>query len=145
QQDLPFEKMVGIIRPARGATRMGTREVKFRLQSAAAPPFELTGLVIEPRSEFIDTGTSKFDLALELAPDGSGDSFFEYNTDLFERATITRIVGEFEQALTELLRQPDVPLAALEVLSQLGRRTRTMEKISDKPKMKSLKDFKRKA
>ena len=144
-QDLPFEKLVEIIRPRRDATRMALVQVNFRVQSAAAPRLELPGLVIEPRSEFIDTGTSKFDLALELAPDGSGDSFFEYNTDLFERATITRIVGEFEQALTELLRQPDVPLAALEVLSQLGRRTRTMEKISDKPKMKSLKDFKRKA
>jgi hypothetical protein len=47
--------------------------------------------------------------------------------------------------LAELLRQPDVSLMSLEVISQLGRRTPAMEKISDKPKMKSLKDFKRKA
>src|SRR5207244_1253365 len=144
-QDLPFEKLVEITRPRRDPSRMALVQVNFRVQSAAAPRLELPGLAVEPKFEFIDTGTSKFDLALELAPDGSRDSFFEYNTDLFEPSTIVRIVGEFEQVLNELLRQPDVPLTSLAVLSQLGRRTLTMEKISDKPRMKSLKDFKRKA
>lgn len=144
-QDLPFEKLVEITRPRRDPSRMALIQVNFRVQSEQAPRLELPGLVIEPKFEFIDTGTSKFDLALELAPDGSGDSFFEYNSDLFESATIVRLVGEFEGLVKELLRQPDVPLSALEAVSQLGRRTRTMESISDKPKMKSLKDFKRKA
>jgi len=144
-QDIPFEKLVEITRPRRDPSRMALVQVNFRVQSAATPKMELPGLSIEPRFEFIDTGTSKFDLALELAADASGDSFFEYNTDLFQPATITGIVGQFEQVLAELLRKPDVPLASVPVLSQFGRRKRTMEKISDKPKMKSLKDFKRKA
>jgi hypothetical protein len=144
-QDLPFEKLVEITRPRRDPSRMALVQVNFRVQNTTAPSLQLPGIKAEPMFEFIDTGTSKFDLALELAPDGSGDSFFEYNSDLFDAATIERIVAEFERLLAELLRQPDAPLMSLEVMSQLGRRTPAMEKISDKPKMKSLKDFKRKA
>jgi alpha-ketoglutarate-dependent taurine dioxygenase len=144
-QDLPFEKLVEITRPRRDSSRMALVQVNFRVNSTPAPCLDLPGLMIVPKFEFIDTGTSKFDLALELAPDREGDSFIEYNTDLFEAATIANIVGEFHHVLTDLLRQPDVPLEPLEALTQLRRRTRSMEKISDKPKMKSLKDFKRKA
>ncbi len=143
--DLPFEKLVEITRPRRDPSRTALVQVNFRVQSAPAPRLELPDVAIEPMFEFIDTGTSKFDLALELAPDGKGDSFFEYNTDLFEPPTIARILGQFEHLLTELLDQPDSPLADIHVLSQLRRRTRTVENISPKPKMKSLKDFKRKA
>ncbi|MDP9158645.1 MAG: TauD/TfdA family dioxygenase, partial [Acidobacteriota bacterium] len=120
-------------------------QVNFRVQSALPPRLELGGLIIKPIFEFIDTGTSKFDLALELAPDGSGDSFFEYNTDLFEKATIVQMVDQFEKVLAQLLSRPDEPLTSLEVLNRLRRRTHAMEKISDKPKMKGLKDFKRRA
>lgn len=143
--DLPFEKLVEIIRPRRDPSRMALVQVNFRVQSAATPGLELPDLAIEPMFEFIDTGTSKFDLALEIAPDGSDDSFFEYNTDLFELSTMARLVNQFEQVLTELLRQPNAPITALNVLSHLRRRTHTVENISANPKIKSLKDFKRKA
>jgi alpha-ketoglutarate-dependent taurine dioxygenase len=144
-QELPFDKLVEVLRPPRDLSRMALVQVNFRVQNETPLQLRLPGLIISPMFEFIDTATSKFDLALELAPDREGDSFFEYKTDLFEPATIASMVSEFHQALTELLRQPDVPLMSLEALTQLRRRTRSMEKISDKPKMKSLKDFKRKA
>jgi alpha-ketoglutarate-dependent taurine dioxygenase len=140
---LPFEKLVEIVRPKRDPSRMALVQVNFRVQSGEAPKLQLPGIKVEPMFEFIDTGTAKFDLALELAPDGSKDSFFEYNSDLFEAATITRVVGDFEQALSAVLQQPDVPLGSVSALGQLRRRN--MENVAEKPKMKSLKDFKRKA
>ena len=141
-QDLPFEKLVEITNPRRDPSRMALVQVNFRVQTDGVFNLSLPGLKVERMFEFIDTGTSKFDLALELAPDGSGDSFFEYRTDLFDAATIDRIVGDFERVLTELLRQPDVALRELEALAKLT--IRTPENIVGKPKMKSLKDFKRK-
>ena len=144
-QDLPFDKLVEVLRPPRDLSRMALVQVNFRVQSDEPLQLKLPGLKITPLFEIIDTATSKFDLAFEVAPDREADSFIEYNTDLFEPATITNMVGEFHHVLTELLRQPDAPLGSLEALTQLRRRTRSMEKISDKPKMKSLKDFKRKA
>jgi alpha-ketoglutarate-dependent taurine dioxygenase len=142
---LPFEKLVEIVRPKRDPSRMALVQVNFRVQSGEAPKLELPGVKVEPMFQFIDTGTAKFDLALELAPDGSKDSFFEYNSDLFEAATITRVVSDFEQALAALLQQPDLPLGSVSALGQLRRRSRPMENVAEKPKMKSLKDFKRKA
>ncbi|MDP9161732.1 MAG: condensation domain-containing protein, partial [Acidobacteriota bacterium] len=64
-QDLPFEKLVEIIRPRRDPSCMALVQVNFRVQSALPPRLELGGLIIKPIFEFIDTGTSKFDLALE--------------------------------------------------------------------------------
>ncbi len=143
--DVPFEKLVEIARPRRDPSRMALIQVNFRVQSGSAPHLDLPGMQVEPMFEFIDTGTAKFDLALEIAPDGSSDSFFEYNTDLFEPSTIKRYVTEFEQVLAALTRQPDLPLASIDAVNQLRRRTRPVENVSDKPKAKSLKDFKRKA
>jgi alpha-ketoglutarate-dependent taurine dioxygenase len=145
-QDLTFEKLVEVLRPPRDLRRMVLVQVNFRVQSGEAPKLDLPGLAITQLFEFIDTATSKFDIALELAPGMEGDSFFEYNTDVFEPATITRMVGEFEGLVSALLAQPDVPLNSLAAVTQLRRRIRPMEKIErEKPKMKSLKDFKRKA
>lgn len=142
---LPFERLVEIVRPKRDSSRMALVQVNFRVNSGEAPKLDLPGVKIEPMFEFIDTGTSKFDLALELAPDGSKDSFFEYNSDLYDASTITGIVRDFESALAAVLQQPEMPLGSVSALGKLRRRNQPMENVADKPKMKSLKDFKRKA
>ncbi|HEX6502554.1 MAG TPA: condensation domain-containing protein [Terriglobales bacterium] len=145
-QDLPFDKLVEIIRPRRDPNQMALVQVNFRVQSSAPPRLDITGLSIKPLFEFIDTGTSKFDLALELALDGSRESFWEYKADLFEPKTMVRFAGEFERMLSEALAQPDSPIRDLPSLVQLGRSTRMSDKIEvDTPKTKSLKNFKRKA
>ena len=144
--DLPFDKLVEIIRPRRDPSRMALVQVNFRVQSLAAPSLEIAGLSIEPIFEFIDTGTSKFDLALELALDGSTESFWEYKSDLFEKATILRFAADFEKVLNEAFSQPDLPLQQLPLLAQLRRDARMIDKTeSEAPKNKSLKNFKRKA
>jgi alpha-ketoglutarate-dependent taurine dioxygenase len=142
---LPLEKLVEIVRPKRDPSRMALVQVNFRVQSGEAPKLDLPGVQTESMLEFIDTGTAKFDLALELAPDGSNDSFFEYNSALFEASTITGVIGDFERALSAVLQQPEVPLGSVSALGQLRRRNRPMENVADKPKMRNLKDFKRKA
>ncbi len=144
--DLPFDKLVEIIRPRRDPSRMALVQVNFRVQSSAAPRLEIPGLAIQPMFEFVDTGTSKFDLALELALDGSNDSFWEYKTDLFEPSTVARFARDFEKLLADALAKPDVPVTELPSLAEIIRSSRKMEKTdSTAPKTKSLKDFKRKA
>lgn len=144
-QDLPFDKLVEIIRPRRDPSRMALVQVNFRVQSSAAPRLEIPGLSVQPMFEFVDTGTSKFDLALELALDGSSDSFWEYKTDLFNDATVERFVGELETVLKDAFATPDAPVTELPSVTAL-RKARKMEKIeSTTARPKSLKDFKRKA
>ena len=45
-------------------------------------------------------------VVLGRAPDRDADSFIEYNTDLFEAATIKRMAGHFEQLLESVMAQP---------------------------------------
>jgi alpha-ketoglutarate-dependent taurine dioxygenase len=143
--ELPFDKLVEIVRPRRDPSRMALVQVNFRVQSSAAPRLEIPGLSIEPMFEFVDTGTSKFDLALELALDGSSDSFWEYKTDLFDKNTVVRFASDFEKVLTEAFTTPDVPISELKSLVELRKGPGNMENQPTAPKAKSLKDYKRKA
>jgi hypothetical protein len=143
--ELPFEKVVEILNPPRDLSRMALFQVNFRVAGAIIPRLELPSVTTTPM-ELIDTVSSKFDLALELAPDTEEPiSYFEYNTDLFLEPTIARMSNDFEQLLDTVLAQPDTPLKSLDLISQITRRIR-MESIErEKPKMKSLKDIRRKA
>lgn len=142
---LPFEKLVEIVHPRRDASRMALVQVNFRVQSSEAPQLELPGIEVHSAPEFVDTGTSKFDLALELAPNGSNDSFLEYNSELFDPATATGAITDFQRMLAAVLQQPNAPLGSIEVLSQLRRTKQPIKYFAANPKTKSLKDFKRKA
>jgi hypothetical protein len=142
---LPLEKLVEIVRPKRDASRMALVQVNFRVQSSEAPQLELPGVEVHPAPEFVDTGTSKFDLALELVPNGSNDSFLEYKSELFDPATAKAAITDFQGTLAAVLQQPDTPLGSMAVLGQLRGRKQAIEELQEKPKTKSLKEFKRRA
>jgi alpha-ketoglutarate-dependent taurine dioxygenase len=145
-QDMPFEKLVEVLRPPRDLSRMALVQVNFRVQSHEPVRLELPGVKIKALGEFIDTATSKFDLALELVPERENESFIEYNTDLFAPGTVARMADQFNQVLGTLLVHPDVALDHLSLLAQLRNGAGAGEKLEvKKPTMKSLKDFKRKA
>jgi non-ribosomal peptide synthetase component F len=60
-------------------------------------------------------------LSLWETPDGL-HGWFAYNTDLFDAATITRMIGHFETLLHGIAAQPDAPLSALrEMLNEADR------------------------
>jgi amino acid adenylation domain-containing protein len=88
----------------------------FNLQ--AAPPDEpaARGLTISPR----DFGNqTRFDLEFHLwvVPEGLAGPLV-YNTDLFERATIVRMLGHFQTLLEAIAANPDARLADLPLLTK---------------------------
>jgi amino acid adenylation domain-containing protein len=89
-QDLPFETLVEALQPARDRSRHPLFQTMFVLQSAPAEPLRLGELTIQPQP--LDTGISKFDLTLlvEESPDAL-EAVLEYDSDLFEPATIARL------------------------------------------------------
>jgi hypothetical protein len=117
-QELPFEKIVEAIRPPRDRSRHPIFQVNFRFAQSAARPLALHGLTVEPWP-LVDTGTAKFDLALDIAAAAGGVSYFEYNTNLFEAATIVRMERDFLALVPELLSNADAPLATLPVFCGL--------------------------
>ena len=63
--------------------------------------------------------TSPFDLALFLRErEGKLIGFFEYNTDLFDRSTIERMVGHFQTLLEGIVADPDQPISTLPLLTE---------------------------
>jgi aspartate racemase len=89
-QDLPFEKLVEELQVERDLSRNPLFQVMFVLQNAPISALEFRGLSLTPLE--VHNGTAKFDLTLELEESAEGiRGWFEYNTDLFDTLTITRM------------------------------------------------------
>jgi amino acid adenylation domain-containing protein len=112
--DVPFEVLVGELAPERDAGRNPFFQVVLSLEapsSEAYPGWELTPLDV-------DTGTAKFDLYLELAdrPEGLVGRA-EYSTDLFDAATVARMMGHYRTVLEAAVAAPGRRLSALPLLT----------------------------
>ncbi|MBI4664652.1 MAG: amino acid adenylation domain-containing protein [Verrucomicrobia bacterium] len=115
-QDLPFEKLVEALRPDRNPAYSPLIQVMFALQSGANFDLKLPGLSIT-RIEAA-TGTAKFDLTLSVDDLEAGlVASMEYNTDLFEEVTITRMLEHYRNLVEAVTANPALRLAELPLLS----------------------------
>jgi ribosomal protein S18 acetylase RimI-like enzyme len=117
-QDMPFERIVEELRPRRAPNRTPLFQVNFRLQTAPLPPPTLANLNLTFLE--IDNRMAKFDLAFELCarPDGIG-GFVEYFTDLFDAATVRRMLLDYEKLLAAVAERPNAPLRSLRESSEM--------------------------
>ncbi|HEY0734967.1 MAG TPA: amino acid adenylation domain-containing protein, partial [Herpetosiphonaceae bacterium] len=114
-QDLPFEQVVELAQPERDPSRNPLFQVMFALQNAPRESLYLESLEVEVTQH---TGvTAQFDLFLEMiqVPNGLLTSF-EYNTDLFDAATIARMLGHFQTLLESVCNNPDRRVSSLPML-----------------------------
>ena len=115
-QDVPIEKLVEELQPERDQSRQPLFQVMFNLQAAPAEAPATDGLQITPW----DFGNqTRFDLEFHLwiVPEGLAGPLI-YNTDLFERATIVRLLGHFQTLLEAIAANPNARLADLPLLSK---------------------------
>ena len=115
-QDLPFEKLVEELQPERDLSYSPLFQVKFMLQNAPQENLKLPGLTLS----FIDlkNSTAKLDLSLDMSETASGlEGSFEYNTDLFDEATIARMADHFCSLLSGIVANPEQPIAQLPLLT----------------------------
>jgi amino acid adenylation domain-containing protein len=116
-QDLPFEKVVEALHPVRDMSCNPLFQVMFQLQNAPRHVPNVSGLTIERIA--VESSTSKFDLTLALAErDGKLSGFIEYNTDLFRRSRIERMLGHFQTLLEGIVADPDQPISTLPLLME---------------------------
>src|ERR1044071_976898 len=65
-----------------------------------------------------ERGTSKFDLTLSMAETPEGlNAAIEYSTDLFDAATIKRMLAEFKTLLEGAASNPDARIWSLPMIS----------------------------
>lgn len=105
-QDLPFEKLVEALQPERHLSYSPFFQVMFVWQNLPHVPLALQDLTITPLA--VKNGTAKFDITLYMWEEaGSLQGFWEYNTDLFDAPTITRLTGHFRTLLEGVVADPD--------------------------------------
>lgn len=115
-QDLPFEKLVEVLRPDRNLNRNPLFQVMLAFQTAATDDFQLPGLTLEPLD--ITEQTAKFDLGMGLSDSRTGlRGVVEYKTDLFDDATIERLIGHFQTLLEGVISNPDQQIAVLPLIT----------------------------
>jgi amino acid adenylation domain-containing protein len=121
-QQLPLDLLLEAIRPARDPSRTPLFQVMFVFQNNEVPSVG-GDLAIEPLAAEHENGTAKFDLTLALGDEGSGMSgSFEYDSDLFDRATVERMLSHFQTLLESVVADPDRPIGALNLQPDRERR-----------------------
>ncbi|HEY0736330.1 MAG TPA: amino acid adenylation domain-containing protein, partial [Herpetosiphonaceae bacterium] len=121
-QDLPFEQLVEELHPERSLSYNPLFQVGFALQNTPVAPLALPDLQMS--SFNVVSGTSTFDLSLFMreVPNGLAGRV-EYNADLFDEATIERMIGHFRVLLTAIAADPDQSITTLPILTEPERET----------------------
>jgi len=119
-QGLPFEKLIEALNLPRDLSRHPLFQVMFVLQNTPPAALDLAGLAMQLLA--FGNHAAKFDLQVTLNETDAGlGGGVEYNTDLFDDATIIRLVGHFQTLLAGALADPDQPVSALPLLSAAER------------------------
>ncbi len=114
--DVPFQKLVMELHPERALGSSAIFQVMFTLD--AVQPVGPEG----PTRLDTSPGIAKFDLTLQLADSGKSlEGGFEYRTDLFDQASIRQLAASFSVLFEEIAREPDRPIAELDLLSAAER------------------------
>ena len=122
-QDVPFELLVEQLNPVRSTAHHPLFQVLMAFQNNVRPEVALDGVSVEPLEAV--TGTAKFDLDFQLgevptedpaAPMAAG--VVTYATDLFDRATIERLVGWFGRVIEAVAADASVVVGEVSLLDR---------------------------
>jgi amino acid adenylation domain-containing protein len=119
-QDLPFDKLVEELEQTRDLSRAPFSQVRFVFHNGPSQILELSGLDVSAFE--VDSGTAKSDWTLYMSETGQGlVGSLEYNTELFETATIMRVLGHFQTLLESVVADPDQRVSDLPFLTEAER------------------------
>jgi amino acid adenylation domain-containing protein/non-ribosomal peptide synthase protein (TIGR01720 family) len=125
-QDLPFERLVEIIRPARMTGRNPLFQVLLVLQNNASTTLGLPGLevTVEPAG----VHAAQFDLSVDLTErqDAGAEAGIagrlDYSAELFDASTAQGLLDRFVRLLRAVVADPDQHLGAVSILADDERR-----------------------
>ncbi|NOK31919.1 amino acid adenylation domain-containing protein [Corallococcus exercitus] len=120
-QHLPFEKLVEELQPQRSLSHSPLFQVMLVLQNAPASELSLAGLSFQPLARDFEATKSDLTLSLSQTPHGLTGTL-GYRTDLFEQATVTRMVEHLRVLLEAALASPDSRVSELPLLTDAEKR-----------------------
>lgn len=122
-QDVPFERLVEVLNPARSRARHPLFQIMLVLQNTPDPVLQLPEL--DTSHQLHPVGSAKFDLTFELRetytdsgqPNGIG-GMVEYSTDLFKRETVEQLTQRLLRLIEASVKNPDQSIGRLDILSE---------------------------
>ncbi|MFI7237653.1 amino acid adenylation domain-containing protein [Streptomyces cyaneofuscatus] len=127
-QDVPFERLVDSLDPARAQNHHPLFQTMLVLQNQADATVDLPGLTVTEQP--VHTGISKFDLTFTFSEtyDEAGrpaglDGHLEFSTELFTHATAHTLAARLTRLLATLAADPELPVHAVDILEAAERRS----------------------
>lgn len=113
--DVPLDRVVAEVNPPRDLSHTPLFQVMLVLQnqprSGAAP----AGLTATPYRH--ERSWAKFDLTVGVGERAAGmNTSWEFSTDLFEAASIERMIDAFGALVSAVVKEPDRPLSELSIV-----------------------------
>ncbi|WP_405762549.1 amino acid adenylation domain-containing protein [Streptomyces sp. NBC_01420] len=118
-QDTPFDLVLDALNPTRSLSRHPLFQICLTLEAGEAPALDLgAGGTAEVRG--LTNGSAKFDLEFLLRSDDSRrlHGAVVFAEDVFDHATVQRMVTVLGEVLRQAVADPEVRLGALEVVSE---------------------------
>nr|UXE44290.1 linear gramicidin synthase subunit B [uncultured bacterium] len=119
-QDVPFEALVEELQPERSLSHSPIFQVALSLQHASQAALNLPGV----RSVAIPAPgvSAKTDVLLDISEAADGLAVrLEYNTDLFDRPRMERLLEHYRNLLEAVVTDPEQRIARLPLLTQAER------------------------
>jgi amino acid adenylation domain-containing protein len=118
-QDVPFERVVEALAPARSGSHGPLYQTLFSFHDSPLPELHGAGLTIVP-DELRDNGSAKAEInVVAINHRGSEDDLtlvWEYNSDLFDDATAARMVRHYRRMLEGFVADPERTVSEIELL-----------------------------
>ncbi len=116
-QDVPFEKLVEELQPARNLGRSPLFQALFVLQNAPATEVLLPSLALRSM-EGATADLAKFELSLELSESAEGiQGHLQLSADLFTEATGLRLARHLQVLLESIASRPELRLSEVDLLT----------------------------
>ncbi len=113
-QDVSFDRLVQELGQNGDRSRAPLTQVLFNVTNAPMNDIEFEGLAWEPLQ--LDRGGAQFELSFSVDTELTRELGVEYNTDLFDRATIERLVDQYFIVLEAAINAPQMRLSRLPLL-----------------------------
>lgn len=119
-QDMPFDLLVEALAPRRDLDHSPLFQVLFVLHNLMVTGGKLGPVDCETVE--LPLTTARFDLSVDVFDLADGMRvYFEYNTDLFDESTISRMMDHYRSLLGGLVADPAARIGALPMLDAQGR------------------------
>jgi amino acid adenylation domain-containing protein len=117
-QDLPFERVVEALKPERSRSYAPIFHIMFTLDNTPAHPLQFAGLTAVPFGTGPATVGVDWDLTMMDRDPNGLRVLLQYATDLYDRDTIKRVLGNLHGLLESIVADPEKRLGELARLSE---------------------------